>query len=114
VGLFLPSDYLDGEPSTGLVLTCLMPTNHYHPNIRGSLICIGSIRRGEPLTDLLYRTYEVISYQNYATLEWDCLQPKACSWARANAERFPVDPRPLKRRPADLPAANAGAEATRS
>lgn len=111
VGVFLPSDYLDNEPSSGLVFTCLMPLDHYHPNIRGRMICIGDIRRGEPLTDLLYRTYEVISYQNYATLEWNCLQPTACSWARRNAERLPIDPRPLKRRPAERPTPLTGAEA---
>ncbi len=102
VGIFVPSNYLLEAPNSGTVLTCLEPHNHWHPNIHAPLICIGAIEKGERLTDIIYRTYEVISYQNYATIEWDCLRPEVCSWARRHAELFPADPRPLKRRPVDL------------
>jgi len=97
VGIHLHDGYLR-EPNPVLVISWFGPRDIWHPNIAAPLACIGEIRRGEPLTDLLYRCYEVASYQNYGTLEYDALNRAACVWARHNAERLPVDDRPLRRR----------------
>lgn len=81
------------------VLTWLGPREILHPNVKPPLCCVGPIAPGTPLVDLLYRTYELISYQNVMPDESDALDRAACQWARHNQHRFPVDDRPLKRRP---------------
>ncbi len=100
VGLTFPSDYLRRvEPSE--VLTWLGPFEIWHPNIRPPFICVGRLSPGTPLTDLLYQCFEIISYQKVTMREDDALNIDACSWARQHQSRFPVDPRPLKRRSAE-------------
>ena len=99
VGISFGSDYLrraDGFQ----VLTWLGPRRVFHPNISdlAPVICIGRIAPATPLTDLLHRCYEVISYQRFTPREDDALNVAACAWARRNQHRFPVDDRPLKRR----------------
>ena len=99
VGIWFPEDYLRrAEPWQ--VLTWLGPRHVYHPNIsaRAPFICVGRLVPGTTLVDLLYQCYEIISYQKVTMREDDALNPPACSWARANQSRFPVDRRPLKRR----------------
>jgi hypothetical protein len=78
----------------------------WHPNIavHAPMICIGRIAPGTSLKDLLHRLYEVISYQRYTPNEFDSLNKACCAWARANADRFPTDRRPLKRRALNLEA----------
>jgi hypothetical protein len=80
------------------VLTWIGPREVVHPNVKPPFCCIGPITPGTSLVDLLYRTYEVISYQNVMPDEKDALDLAACQWARNNQHRFPVDDRPLKRR----------------
>jgi hypothetical protein len=98
VGIRLPEDYLSRPPNPAHLLTCLEPLDLWHPNVAPPFICIGHVRAGESLIDIIYRTFEVVSFQNYATLEHDCLRREACAWARKNAQLFPADARPLKRR----------------
>jgi hypothetical protein len=97
VGIWLPEDYIR-VPVSPLVLTWLAPRAIFHPNVSPPLMCIGEIQSGTPLHDLLFRIFEVITYQNYTVVEHDALSRPACAWARRHASRFPVDTQPLKRR----------------
>ena len=56
------------------------------------------VRPGTPLVDLLYQCFEIITYTKVTMREDDALNRAACGWARENQDRFPIDPRPLKRR----------------
>jgi hypothetical protein len=99
VGIWFPPDYLRrADPFQ--VLAWLGPKAVFHPNISHMvpLICVGRLTPGTPLVDLLYQVFEIITYQKVTMREDDALNPAACSWARQNAHRFPIDPRPLKRR----------------
>ncbi len=98
VGIRFPPDYLRrADPNA--VLTWLGPRNVFHPNIsdRAPVACIGAILPANPLVDLLYRVWEVITYRKRTTNEFDALNTAACQYARNHAARFPIDPRPLKR-----------------
>lgn len=103
VGIWFPSDYLRrAEPWQ--VLTWLGPREVFHPNIsaRLPLICVGRLKPGSWLVDLLYQCFEIITYQKVTMREDDALNAAACSWSREHQQRFPVDRRPLKwRAPAD-------------
>ncbi len=99
VGVWFPSDYLRrAEPWQ--VLTWLGPRRVFHPNISDRLpaICVGRLVPGTPLVDLLYQCFEIITYRKVTMREDDALNAEACAWARENRHRFPIDPRPLKRR----------------
>ena len=101
VGIWFPSDYLRrAEPWQ--VLTWLGPREVFHPNIsnRLPLICVGKLKPGTWLVDLLYQCFEIISYQKVTMREDDALNAAACAWAREHQHRFPVDRRPLKWRAA--------------
>jgi hypothetical protein len=47
--------------------------------------------------EILYRCYDVITFNKVTMREDDALNRDACVWARRNRARFPVDTRPLKR-----------------
>jgi hypothetical protein len=98
VGIRFPGNYLRSV-NPGEILTWRGPAEIWHPNIGVPFICLGSIVPGTPLVELLHRCFEVISYQNVTMREDDALNPPACAWARRNRDRFPVDTRPIKRRP---------------
>ena len=103
LGIWFPEHYLhEADPFT--VLTWLDPLRIFHPNIsnRAPFICIGWLTPGTPLVDLLYRCFEIITYNRVTMREDDALNKEACAWARRNQHRFPVDPRPLKRRSVDF------------
>jgi hypothetical protein len=80
------------------VVTWLAPREVWHPNVSFPQVCLGPISVATPLVDLIYRTFELIGYQNVTTNERDALNPAACQWARNNQGRLPIDARPLKRR----------------
>ena len=100
VGVFFAADYLRSVNPVE-TLTLFDPLNTYHPNVAfgAPFICVGRIAPGMPLADLLYQVYEILTYQKLTPREDDALNKEACRWARANQERFPIDRRPLKRRP---------------
>ena len=109
VGIHFLEDYLRRvEPFQ--LLTWLSPPNVWHPNINAPAACIGKVTPGTPLVDLLYRLFEVITYNKVTAREDDALNNAACQWARHNRDRFPVDRRPLKRRPLRLRVETASAE----
>jgi len=98
VAIFFGAGYLRAVNPVE-VLTLLGPPNTFHPNVGGPFICVGRIAPGMPLVDLVYQVYEILSYQRLTPREDDALNKEACRWARANQHRFPIDRRPLKRRP---------------
>jgi hypothetical protein len=97
VGIFFGADYLR-TANPWEVLTLLAPLNTFHPNVSfgAPFICPGHITPGMSLVDLLYQTYEILTYQKMTAN--NAFNRDACSWARANQARFPIDRRPLKRR----------------
>jgi hypothetical protein len=103
VCIFFDAQYLRAvNPFETVAL--LGPLNTYHPNVAfgAPFICLGHIAPGTPLVDLIFRCYEVLSYQRLTPREDDALNKEACRWARANQQRFPTDRRALKRRPLAL------------
>jgi hypothetical protein len=96
VGIRFSNNYLE-HADAAEVLTILAPANVWTPNMRNPFICPGFLPRGTALTDLLYQTFEIWTYQTYTTDEMDTMNPAACGWARENRHRFPIDPRPLCR-----------------
>ena len=106
VGISFPSDYLR-HCNPFEVLTWLGPANVFHPNIRFPVICVGLLEPGTTLVEILHRIFEIVTYQKVTMREDDALNRDACVWARCNQDRFPVDPRPLKRRGLNLRIQNA-------
>ncbi|MFQ5669248.1 MAG: hypothetical protein ACE5HD_01865 [Acidobacteriota bacterium] len=99
VGIWFHDGYLlRADPCK--VLTWLGPRDVFHPNISADVpvICLGRITSGTTLVELLFRCFELITYQKVTMREDDALNRHACRWARRNQDRFPVDRRPLKRR----------------
>jgi hypothetical protein len=99
IGISFPDHYLR-EADPFQVLTWLEPRRIFHPNVSSvaPFICIGRLAPGTSLVDLLYRCFEIITYNRVTMQEHDALNREACAWARRNQHRFPVDQRPLKRR----------------
>jgi ubiquitin-protein ligase len=102
VGIWFPADYLRRADPFQMIR--LFTPNVWHPNIgrQHPLICTGKIAPGTRLVDILYQIYDILTYQKYTPNEFDSLNKAACSWARANAQMFPIDRRPLKRRSLQL------------
>ena len=100
IGVNFPPDYLRrADPFQ--VITVLNPLlTAWHPNIsrKAPIVCIGRLTPGTGLVDMIYQVYEVVTYNKVTMREDDCLNVEACSWARRNQHRFPIDRRPLKRR----------------
>ncbi len=110
VGIYFSANYLRSVDPY-ILLTWLGPPSPknpnlftWHPNIsmKAPLICVGRIIPGMPLTDLVHQIYEIVSYQKFTPNEFDSLNKSACSWARSNSDRFPIDDRPLRRRTLNL------------
>lgn len=102
VGVRFPLDYLRVVPRPGWILSLLSPSNLYHPNVAPPSLCIGRIPPGTSLCELIYQVYEVLTFVKLTPREDDALNREACAWARGNMQRFPVDPRPLRRQSADF------------
>lgn len=109
VGILFPDDYLvRADPYQ--VLVWMGPRNIWHPNIsdKAPLICLGRFGPGSRLVDLVYQLFDIITFKNVAM--GDALNQDASAWARQNQHRFPIDPRPLKRRPVALRASPAAGD----
>jgi hypothetical protein len=104
LGIWFPEDYLR-RVNPFEVLTWFKPAEVFHPNISGTHICAGRLTPGTPLTDILYQCFEIITYNKVTMREDDALNKEACSWARGNKFRFPIDNRPLKRARLEIEAA---------
>jgi hypothetical protein len=97
VGLRFPEDYLR-RVSVPEIVTWLWPPNTYHPNVLPPYVCLGRVRPGTALRDLVYQLYEIITYHKVVMREDDALNHEACAWARQHQEKFPLETRPLRRR----------------
>ena len=97
VGFRFPENYL----SLALpweVMQFISPPNIVHPNVRPIAICLGTgLRPGTELRELLFRTYELVTFQKRSQPA-DPLNPDAAAWVRRNWPVQPADDRPLKRR----------------
>jgi hypothetical protein len=103
VRIWFPDSYLR-EADPFVVLAYLEPRRIFHPNVSrdAPFICIGRLAAATPLVEILYRVFEVLTWQRVTIREDEALNPDACAWARRNPQRFPVDRRGLKRGSADL------------
>ena len=115
VGLRFPADYLRRKPRLVDVVSFFGPKDVFLPNVGpgpdGRLyICIGEIHPCTPAVELLLRCYEVASGQELTMSEPGALNHEACSWARANLDRFPIDRRSILG--AEVPVAGAARAAT--
>jgi hypothetical protein len=102
-GIWFPPDYLRrADPFE--VLRWFAPSNIWHPNISSTvpLVCVGKIAPGTTLVELILQLYDIITYRKYTPREDDALNHACCAWARDNQRRFPVDQRPLRRKPLGL------------
>ena len=93
VGIFFPERYQRTSCDPGEVLTWLEPLTEFHPNISPPFCCVGDIAPGMSLLSLLYQLYQMITWQRFTPREDRALNRVACSWARENLNRFPIDPR---------------------
>jgi hypothetical protein len=115
VGFYFPNDYL-ARVNRWQVVSWLGPEDVWHSNIgRGPQreagpmgICIGDIKPGTPLVDLIFRVADVIAWRVARVREDDALNWDACQWARQNPGAYPVDVRPLRRCAAELRAGSYG------
>ena len=101
VGFSFPRDYLRSAPQPLRMITWLGPHDIHHPNILGPFICVGKLAQGVGLVELLYQTFELITFQRVTMREDDALNAAACAWARQHVEELPIDTRPLKWRRAN-------------
>jgi hypothetical protein len=95
------SDYLRRADAFE-TLCWIEPFEIFHPNVKAPFICIGRLAPGTSLVDILYQSFEIITYNKVTMREDDALNREACAWSRRNLNRFPVDTRPLKRRTLDI------------
>jgi ubiquitin-protein ligase len=102
VGIWFPHDYL--RHCDPFEMLRVFTPRIWHPNVSADmpLICIGRLTPGTSLVDILYRIYDILTYQKFNPREDDSLNKVACAWARENQQRFPIDRRPLKRRSLQL------------
>lgn len=103
VGIWFPPDYLRGRADPFQMLRMFTP-RVWHPNVSAEapFICIGRLAPGTALVDILYQIFDILTYNKFNPRENDSLNKAACAWARAHQDRFPIDHRPLKRRPLSL------------
>ena len=94
-----PPDFLrTSDRHLGLKVVGIV-SHLFHPNVKRPAFCLGHIRPGTPLDEILRMVYEVISFQNVTPDERDAFSPEACRYVREHPEvlkslRIP----PLKRR----------------
>lgn len=74
----------------------------FHPNFLWPVLCVGEVRPGMPLPQILRHVYEILTYENYATD--DGLNPIACRRLCEQPGLLNLLPRPprLVRRPLEL------------
>lgn len=94
-GFYFGSDYLRGQHPMSVV-TWLAPHHVWHANVRAPAVCVGPIEPGTPVDELIFRVWDLITWNNATIVEREALNPDACVWARHHPEALPVDARPLK------------------
>ena len=96
VGYSFPLDHLRNLPNPLHMVTWLGPHDFHHPNALGPFLCLGKLAKEIRLVELLYRTFDLITYQSVTMVEHDAMNAAACVWARQHVDELPIDPRPLK------------------
>ena len=77
VGIWFQDDYLR-RAEVPEVVTLLGPVNLFHANISFPFICVGRLKPGTPLVDLLYQIFEIVTYQKITMNERNALNFAAC------------------------------------
>ena len=98
-GIYLSDEYQRHQPGFELI-TILKPTAILHSNVKFPFVCIGRIRPGTPLVELLFSLYRLATYRLWNAN--DALDPVAAEWLRLHQAELPLDTPPLKRRKAPL------------
>jgi hypothetical protein len=96
--LNFPSDYLRSASDAGRIVNLLAPVQLFHPNVKWPFICIGRVAPGTGLVELVYRLYEILTFQKMTPSEHDALNHEACAWVRHHMALFPLSAAPLRRR----------------
>jgi len=98
-GIFFPDDYLRRPVDVAQVLMYLgSAAEPFHPNLRPPFVCM-HLAPGAPLVEIVMGLFELVTWSIYSTSD-EGLNHAASQWARhQDPRRFPVDRRPLKRRP---------------
>jgi hypothetical protein len=105
VGVQFPPNYLRGPVHPSQVLAFLGAGSRpdlapWHPNIKDCFICL-EVTPGMELTEILYGLFDLLTWRLYSTRD-EGLNHAAAQFARNQPQgRFPIDPRPLKRRARD-------------
>jgi hypothetical protein len=93
-----PLDYLQSVPHPAVVVALLSPQCAYHPNVAPPFICLGDIAPGTSLCELIYQTFEIMTFNKLTPNEHNALNGEACAWARNHMDLFPLTTRLLRRR----------------
>jgi hypothetical protein len=85
--LHFPEDYLRStDPRLYLKVASILTPDLTHPNVGGTIVCLGSaFAPGTPLTALLWELYDIVTYQNVTVDERNALNPEACRLLREHA-----------------------------
>lgn len=88
VGLSFPEAYLRStDPHLVLSVVSVLTPRVLHPNVKGSVLCMGAnFTPGMPLGILLFEIYEIIGYRNLGLDERNALAPDASRFLRANSD----------------------------
>lgn len=87
VGLNFPEEYLwSADPRLLLSIVSVLTPRVFHPNVRGSFVCLGDLRPGTSLRSLLFELYEVLGHRNLGVDERNALVQDACRFLRAHPD----------------------------
>jgi len=103
--IHFPEDYLRSTDShLYMKVASVLTPNFVHPNVYGSVVCLGSaFAPGTRLSWLLREFYEIVSYSNYSLDERNSLNPEACRLLRAHGHLLEsLKPEPFLRRKRNL------------
>jgi hypothetical protein len=102
IGISFPVDYLRSTDRWMplQLISLLAPATFFHPNVQAPVLCPGSqLTPGMSLTDLIWHTYDILTYRNMNTDERDALDPEACRYFRQHPEVLSeLRPPPLRQR----------------
>ena len=109
IAVQLPVDYLRrAYANAGQILSLVAPKNIFHPNARWPSLCSGPIAPGTTINELIMRCYEILTFNRFTPNESDCLNARACQWARAHLAAFPLENTPLRDLTASTPVDASG------
>ena len=106
VGVSFPENYLyAADPHLSLKVAAMLTQDFIHPNVRGSVICLGSaFAPGTPFRVLAWELYDILAYANVTVDERNALNPEACRLLRAHPSLLDrLEVRPLRRRAKSVP-----------